>query len=470
MIPQTPELEPDQDLDNFRAVLADEILSGLRWVLRVTFYALMLFIVADELFLGGLGAPVRWLQILLAIWVAGGIVLAPSSFAAQRPRFFAGICIVGVYVMAGLISTSSGDKDVPVIMFVALSVGAASFIPWGPVTQLVTVVAAQALVLYNAFIVSGGVTKAHAYPAIASMTVTLAASVIIARRVETEREETHKIRVHRETAETERRKAQEQLRLAHDQLETRVTDRTAALSASNRALESFTYSVSHDLRGPLRLISADAWDLVQDRVDTLSPADRATAEHISTTAHRMDEIIKGLLKVSRLSRVDLQRTHIDLSALAETNAAYVAEQYPDHSMKVVIEPGLTAEGDPGLVGTMLTNLFANAWKFTERVHTPEVFFRRESVGPPQAFSVSDNGAGFDPSQAEKVFTPFLRLHTDLEFEGTGIGLATVERIAKRHGGKVWADGEIDCGATFYFTLENDPGRSQDTGAKPESHL
>jgi light-regulated signal transduction histidine kinase (bacteriophytochrome) len=226
-----------------------------------------------------------------------------------------------------------------------------------------------------------------------------------------------------------------------------------ALNDANRELESFSYSVSHDLRAPLRSIDGFSQALVEDIGEELPHEARSHLDRIRHATHRMGRLIDDLMALSKVGRAEMTRERVDLSDVAEQVVAELRRQQPARQVAITIAPGLQATADPPLVRLALQNLIENAWKFTSRRDGSviEVGQTRDSRGAP-AFYVRDNGAGFDPDYAHKLFGPFQRLHALSEFPGTGIGLATVQRIVHRHGGQVWAEGKINHGACFYFTL------------------
>jgi signal transduction histidine kinase len=244
------------------------------------------------------------------------------------------------------------------------------------------------------------------------------------------------------------------LEQARSELEKRVELRTRELAASNKELEAFSYSVSHDLRAPLRAIDGFSKALLDHSVANLDEKGRHYLQRVRAGTRRMSDLIDDMLGLARISRKDLARQRIDLSAIAGRVAAELAGRHSGHPVQVVVEPGLTATGDSGLVEVLLENLMGNAWKFSSRKEDPRVQVGRMN-GEGRVFYVRDNGAGFDMAYADKLFGAFQRLHSDSEFEGTGIGLATVQRIVNRHGGRVWAEGEPGKGASFYFTLEGE---------------
>jgi len=246
----------------------------------------------------------------------------------------------------------------------------------------------------------------------------------------------------------------ENVRLYAD-LEARVAERTVELERSNRELEAFSYSVSHDLRAPLRAISGFAGLLKLEHEAQLDRPARELLQRIGAATDRMARLIDALLQLGKLRRAPLSRVLVDMSALATQCAAQVAEQYPHRQVQLDIAPGLTASADARLMEIVLTNLLDNAWKFTRNQPQARVTVSAEWRDSEQVFCVADNGAGFAPEYAEQLFAVFQRLHTEAEFPGTGVGLATVQRIVERHGGRVFASGTPGSGAKLFFTL---PGR------------
>ena len=254
---------------------------------------------------------------------------------------------------------------------------------------------------------------------------------------------------------TERLRAEEEAhRLTHE-LERRVADRTAQLAAVNQELESFAYSVSHDLRAPLRAIDGFAQAVSEDYADRLDDAGRDFLDRIRKGSQRMGELIDDLLTLSRATRGELRPTCMDLSDLAGRVIETFRAQSPARSVEVSIQPKLTATGDPNLLRVVLDNLLGNAWKYTAQNADARVEFGAMDQDGERVYFVRDNGAGYDPAYAYKLFQPFQRLHRPDEFEGHGIGLATVRRVIARHGGRTWAEGAVGKGATVYFTLGAD---------------
>ncbi|MDB6123688.1 MAG: multi-sensor signal transduction histidine kinase [Pedosphaera sp.] len=226
----------------------------------------------------------------------------------------------------------------------------------------------------------------------------------------------------------------------------------AKLEAANKELEAFSYSVSHDLRAPLRTIDGFSRMLIEDYAEKLDETGKNYLELIEVAARRMGQLIQDLLELSRVTSSEMYRVEVNLSAIVENIAGELRQMDPERKAVIHITPKLIVHADPRLMRVVLENLLRNAWKFTSKIPEAKIEFGTlEKDGHPVYF-VRDNGAGFDMAFAHKLFGVFQRLHTESEFAGTGIGLATVSRIITRHGGKVWAQGEVDKGSTFYFTL------------------
>jgi light-regulated signal transduction histidine kinase (bacteriophytochrome) len=227
----------------------------------------------------------------------------------------------------------------------------------------------------------------------------------------------------------------------------------AATEAANKELESFSYSVAHDLRAPLRSIDGFSQALVEDCADSLPTEGKAYLRHVRESAQHMAQLIDDLLALSRLGRAEIVRARIDLAEIARTVVTRLQRESPYRAVDVVIAAEIIAEGDARLLEVVFDNLLGNAWKFTAKRATARIEVGSVDQNGHVVCFVRDNGAGFDMAYADKLFAVFQRLHSVSEFEGTGIGLANVERIIRRHGGRIWGEGEVDRGAVFYFTLE-----------------
>jgi signal transduction histidine kinase len=239
----------------------------------------------------------------------------------------------------------------------------------------------------------------------------------------------------------------------YTELEQRVASRTRQLELLNRELESFSYSVSHDLRAPLRAINGFSGLLVRE-LDS-NPAEKVQryVNVIADSAIKMTALIEDLLKLSRVARERLRRIDVDLAAIARTIAQRLRTEDPRREAELVIPEQLVVRGDAGLMAVVMENLLSNAWKYTSKTGRARIVLgtRAEADGSTAVY-VEDNGAGFDSSRAENLFSPFQRMHTAEEFPGTGVGLATVQRIIHRHGGRIWADAKPGQGARFSFTI------------------
>ncbi|RSM69497.1 hypothetical protein DMB66_10890 [Actinoplanes sp. ATCC 53533] len=252
---------------------------------------------------------------------------------------------------------------------------------------------------------------------------------------------------------TELKQAEAEARRLAAELETRVRNRTAELEASNKELDAFAYTVSHDLRAPLRSLHGFSQALQDDYTDRLDDTGREYLRRLQANVARMGHMIDDLLNLSRSTRVELGRRDVDLGAIADEVAEELAAADPQRQVTLVVREGLHTHADPQLLRLLLQNLIGNAWKFTGRRSDPVVEVCRCERDDETFFVVRDNGAGFDMQYADKLFTAFQRLHPAAEFEGTGIGLAIVARIVHRHGGRIFAEAAPDQGASFFFSLE-----------------
>jgi signal transduction histidine kinase len=254
-----------------------------------------------------------------------------------------------------------------------------------------------------------------------------------------------------------------ELRKAHDELEDRVAQRTRELLFANRELESFSYSVSHDLRGPVDALNGFTYVLLKEYGGKLDAKAKDLLEHIRGSGKRMMQLIDDLLNLSRVTSSVLQSESVDLSAIARSIADELTSREPERKVEFVITAAEKVDGDPQLLKIVLDNLLRNSWKYTSAHPSARIEFGSRREDGRTVYFVSDDGAGFDPRSADRLFQPFQRLHPTAEFPGNGVGLATVQRIVRRHGGEIWAKAEVEQGATVYFWLAPSPNRFPTTG-------
>ena len=255
--------------------------------------------------------------------------------------------------------------------------------------------------------------------------------------------------IHDATARVE---AENEVRALNQNLERKVAKRTQELEDANRELESFAYSVSHDLRAPLRALEGFSSLLEEEAAPSLDDTARHYLDRIRRNATKMSQLIDDLLRLSRIGRQALDRAEIDLSAMARDVAEEIAAQYPGRKVSLRIQDGMSARADKALLEVALVNLLGNAWKFTASAPEAAIGFQCMDRGGETIYSISDNGVGFDMAFSQNLFTPFQRLHDEREYAGSGIGLSMARRIVARHGGRIWAEASPGKGATFFFTL------------------
>ncbi|HEX3875568.1 MAG TPA: response regulator [Bryobacteraceae bacterium] len=246
-------------------------------------------------------------------------------------------------------------------------------------------------------------------------------------------------------------RAEEEIKALNRHLERRV----AELNDVNHELETFSFTVSHDLRGPLSRVSGFSRALLESNRDQLDDKGRLYLNRIEQSVRRMDDLVEDLLALSRVTRVEMTKQVVDFSSIARSLAAELGAREPSRSVEFIVADNVHAFGDADLLRAALQNLLENSWKFTRKHARARIEFGAKTTEHGHTYFLQDDGAGFEMAKASRLFSPFQRLHRDSEFEGTGIGLATVERIIRRHGGRIWAESEIEHGAAFYFTLSQE---------------
>ncbi len=265
----------------------------------------------------------------------------------------------------------------------------------------------------------------------------------------------------------QRAQAEARVRELNQELETRVEQRTTELSSANQELEAFVYATSHELRTPLRAIDGFAQAFVEDPQTQLGEEGQRNLRRIRDAAHRMGEMIDRIQALMQAAAHAVQWTPVDLSGLAASILADLRRSTAQRVVTAVIEPGLSASGDPKLLAIALSNLLGNAWKFTAAHRAARIEFGATTQQGERVFYVRDDGCGFNMIHAARLFAPFERLHGLAEFSGAGMGLSIVRRIVQRHGGRVWAEGAVEKGATLYFTLHGDPDPTAQTGRETQ---
>jgi light-regulated signal transduction histidine kinase (bacteriophytochrome) len=251
---------------------------------------------------------------------------------------------------------------------------------------------------------------------------------------------------------TEKKHAMEEIKKLNVELEERVLKRTGELTAANLELEAFSYSVAHDLRAPLRGTSGFAQILLEEYNEKLDARGKDYLQRICLSSQRMGQLIDDLLSLSRLARDKMLQNRVDMTRLAESIAAELKKAQPERHVDFAIAQGIEATGDENLIRIILLNLLNNSWKFTSKHSNARITFGMDEKNGEKIYWVRDDGVGFDMKYVDTLFGVFKRLHSVDEFQGTGIGLAIVQRIIRRHGGRIWVNGEVEKGATFYFTL------------------
>ncbi len=339
--------------------------------------------------------------------------------------------------------------------------GVAALMPWGLPQQAVVVALAMLAFVANVYALTGGFLFAAGYYVSVPVLLMACTSLYVAHdfersRFETAREELRRIR------------ADEALKSANSNLEVRVEERTRELRQVVEELRSFSYTISHDLRSPLRAINGFSQALADDFGEVLGASGLAGLERVRAASRRMGEMIDAMLGLGRVTSSPIRRVSIDLSSLALSVAQALDRAVPSRKVEWCVEPGMRVQGDAILVQMLLENLLGNAHKFTARIAEPRVEVGTDYRNGTVAYFVRDNGPGFDMAHTRHLFEEFHRLHHTDQFEGAGIGLAVVRRVVDRHGGRVWAQATPGHGATFFFTLSANPeGHEEDDAPEPD---
>lgn len=372
-------------------------------------------------------------MLLIVAALASNVVIAqlPADITARRS--FSAAVIIGdtVWITTALVYSHRFDADFFYLYFFVLLLAA--------IGESLQVIALTALVVCAAYLylltINGTVLSFWHSPSLIRLPFLFTTAAFYGYLIDRSRRD--------------QRRAREQ---AFADLERLVAQRTADLTATNHELSTFAYSVSHDLRAPLRAIDAFSQALLEDYSAQLDAQGQDYLRRVRANATRMGQLIDDLLQLSRLTRVELHAEPIDLSAIARSIAADLQRTDPGRQVTFTIEPGIMTRGDPRLLRVLLENLLGNAWKYTSRHPTAEIALGRAQQDAETVYYVRDDGAGFDLAYVDKLFRPFQRLHAAEEFEGAGVGLATAQRVVRRHGGRIWADAAPEKGATFFFTL------------------
>lgn len=373
------------------------------------------------------------------------------------------VVVLVLWGLSAVLSASSaylgvlrGDYTSNALISIGICVGAAAIIPWNWREQTVLALIFLVGLITDAAVLHGGLMQAFRNHILLTIVVCMSGSLYTsislerARRRMDERVREDDEAIQRLTRDLERRVEERTLEL--QKANAGLAEVNGELERANQELQGFTYSVSHDLRGALRVIGGYSHLLVEEYGDGLEPDARLYAEQIRSGTIRVGQLVDALLALARVSRTRLRSETVDLSYAALEIATGLRQGDPGRKVEFVLQPGLLVEGDPSLLRILLENLMQNAWKFTRRREGARIDVGAVTGEEGRTFFVRDNGAGFDPRFATKLFEPFERLHDQGDFEGTGIGLATVKRIVGRHGGRVWAEGAEGRGATFFFTL------------------
>lgn len=380
---------------------------------------------------------------LVVVMVVLGLLRRPGGLRRVVPLAIGVVAILYLSVLG--IDLAVGHSPVTALLFCAVAVGSVAMLPWGYRPQLATVAVAGLALLINVWLVSRGeINPIYLVADVTGIGMVLTGSVLIAARMQGDRERRMLEHMKLEAAEGK-------LVQLGEELEQRVAERTAELEATNRELENFSKTLSHDLRSPLRAVAGFTQTLLEDYGEQLDREGLAYVERVRAASARMGHLIDGLVAVAHKDGA-VRRDVVDLAAVARDLAEEFAANDSGRAVRFSAPPRLYTAADPAMAKIVLSNLMHNAWKYTRYTPEPVVELGEVDLGGTHLFYVHDNGIGFDPHDAARMFLPFQRLDTEKPFEGSGLGLSTVARIIQRHGGRIWAEGERDLGATVYFSF------------------
>jgi len=424
---------------------ADLLLSRAKAVVWIVLAGIVTFSAAKAWFEPSTG--LSWYVPALVLGVTQFVMMAllqghPTPRQTERILLLDATAACAIIAWLGIASGRSTGSD---FFLLGVAINTAAVVPWAPKRQAVLGFVAAAAIIANGYGIHGSLLHSVDFRTFVPVVVLIGASFYTSYSMEAARLTSARDQLLRERAEAETSEL-------NSLLERRVVERTKELQAANDELEAFAYSVSHDLRAPLRAMDGLSEALVEDYADALDGTAKDYLGRIRSEASRLGHLVDDLLGLSRVTRALMKRQEVDLSGIARTIAEQLQLAHPQRVVEFAIDPDLRAECDGPLVRALLENLLGNAFKFTQRNPAARIEFGRAAHDGKSAFFLSDNGVGFDMAHAGKIFGAFERLHGSEEFEGTGIGLTTVDRIVRRHGGTIVANAEPGKGATFYFTL------------------
>ena len=440
-------------------VVVPDLRQRLRLCMQISLLAFSAY-TAGSFFFGGDNPDARLaLNLLRAAGLAACLWALRGEGSRAQTLVFTIVGPVITFAPAIAISVLRVDASPMVVLAITSTAVMAILLPWGARIQTIYVIGVAASLVLVRVIAGPESYSSSSVDGLASLGIALILSIGVAYLME---------RMRRASIEllADARQADEELARFHSMLENRVRERTAALEFANRELEGFSYTVSHDLRSPLRTIAGFTNMIAEENEGRLGEGSLDSLARIRMAARRMDLLIDDMLVLARVGRSSLRLESVDLAEIARSIASDLRGEDPDRSVEFEISAIPEVVGDHALVHVAMDNLLRNAWKFTSRRSSARIVVSGEQNGDLVTCRVTDNGIGFDPRFRSKLFRPFERIHDDPGFEGTGVGLATVARVVHRHGGEVDATGVLGEGATFSFSLPKD-GRA---GRRPDDEF